>query len=466
MRGVKILLVDDDRELLQTLEAILVQNGFEASPVASVPEALELISTQRFDVLLSDLNVGQPGDGFTVVSAMRRVQPRACTFILTGYPDFESAISAIRSQVDDYFSKPLNVEQLLAAISKARSGDRSRPEKPSSKTVSALVRDRIPEICERWLQTVLKNPEIAAIPLTHQDRVDHVPEVLHDLVTRLEEAAPELTPAVSEAARKHGRTRFKQGYSIPQMLFESRALQTVLSSVIEENLLSIELSTLVNEILEIGHSLQAEVEVTIQEYQAQIPRSLQTSFSGLYKSPYLGVVVADEEHVIDANDAFLRMLGRRREELIAGEIDWRRMTPERFRPFDSAAMEQLREFGACAPFEKEFVLSDGSSLPFLIGAIRLNLAPLEWAAYVVDLTEQRRTLAVERKLREWETKSTLINHLAHEINNPLAALMFSTHLLGTHPALTDDMNTLLRDIEGMLSRVVKTVQRVLIESKK
>ena len=44
-----------------------------------------------FDVLLSDLNIGQPGDGFTVVSAMRRVQPKAATFILTGYPDFDTA---------------------------------------------------------------------------------------------------------------------------------------------------------------------------------------------------------------------------------------------------------------------------------------------------------------------------------------------------------------------------------------
>src|ERR1035441_3455041 len=95
MSVTKILFVDDDPGVLRSLETVLVRSGFEVSAVASVPEALELISSKHFDVLLSDLNIGQPGDGFTVVSAMRRVQPHACTFILTGYPDIESAIQAL-----------------------------------------------------------------------------------------------------------------------------------------------------------------------------------------------------------------------------------------------------------------------------------------------------------------------------------------------------------------------------------
>src|SRR5206468_9339763 len=108
----------------------------------------------------------------------------------------------------------------------------------------------------RWLKSVLTNPEIAALPLTREERVDHLPDVLQDLVRRLEDHSSELSAATNEAARKHGRTRFEQGYSIPQMLFETRVLQAVLSSVIQENLLAIELSTLVTQILEIGQSLQ------------------------------------------------------------------------------------------------------------------------------------------------------------------------------------------------------------------
>ena len=132
---------------------MLTHHGFLLTAVSSVPEALELISAQKFDVLLSDLNIGEPGDGFTVVSAMRRVQPDACTFILTGYPDLETAIQAIRGQVDDYFSKPLHIEQLLGAISSVRSGRRPPGKLLPPRKVSKMLHDFKPVICERWLAT-------------------------------------------------------------------------------------------------------------------------------------------------------------------------------------------------------------------------------------------------------------------------------------------------------------------------
>jgi signal transduction histidine kinase len=160
------------------------------------------------------------------------------------------------------------------------------------------------------------------------------------------------------------------------------------------------------------------------------------------------------------------MVGYNREQLVRGEIDWVEMTPERFRHLDRAAVEQLREFGACVPIEKEFVLADGSTLPFLIGAVRLSLDPLQWSAYVVNLTEQRKLHEAERKVREWESRNALINRLAHEVNNPLAALVFTTHLLRTYPQLSDDMRNLVDNSGEMLNRISETVRRVLEESQR
>ncbi len=99
--GKRVLFVDDEPSIRVTLPAILKRNGFDVTAVGTVAEAIAAISQTQFDILLSDLNIGEPGDGFTVVSAMRRVQPQARSFILTGYPDFESALRAIRNQVDD-----------------------------------------------------------------------------------------------------------------------------------------------------------------------------------------------------------------------------------------------------------------------------------------------------------------------------------------------------------------------------
>ena len=97
----KLLFVDDEAAIRVTLSAILEQHGFAVTVAATVPEALRFITQERFDVLIADLNIGLAGDGFTVVSAMRRTQPDAVTLILTGYPDFETAVRALREQVDD-----------------------------------------------------------------------------------------------------------------------------------------------------------------------------------------------------------------------------------------------------------------------------------------------------------------------------------------------------------------------------
>jgi nitrogen-specific signal transduction histidine kinase len=126
-------------------------------------------------------------------------------------------------------------------------------------------------------------------------------------------------------------------------------------------------------------------------------------------------------------------------------------------------MEQLREFGTCVPYEKEFLLPDGSTLPLLIGAVRLGSEPFQWSCYVVNLTEQRALHLAEQKVKIWESRYLLINHLAHELNNPLAAMTFTLHLLSTHPSLTEDTRILVQETSAMLDRIANTVRLVLEE---
>src|ERR1700722_17591650 len=210
MAEIKLLFVDDDEALRRALGAVLTHHGFDLTAVSSVPEALELISSRKFDVLLSDLNIGEPGDGFTVVSAMRRVQPDACTFILTGYPDLETAIQAIRSQVDDYFSKPLHVDRLVGAVSAVRSGQRPPGKSLPTRKAAQFLRELPPVICNRWLPQVLADPELAALPLSEAERSDHIPDMMDELIRRLEGPQEELSDEATEAARKHGKLRYQQ----------------------------------------------------------------------------------------------------------------------------------------------------------------------------------------------------------------------------------------------------------------
>ena len=122
----RILFVDDEESIRLTLPPLLAEKGFEVRAAASVPEALVEINSSPFDVLITDLNIGERGDGFLVVSAMRHLQPHCVNLILTGYPALDTAIEAIRRQVDDYLTKPSDVDSLVASIDK-KLEDRKTP---------------------------------------------------------------------------------------------------------------------------------------------------------------------------------------------------------------------------------------------------------------------------------------------------------------------------------------------------
>jgi YesN/AraC family two-component response regulator len=263
----RILFVDDEAGIRETLKPILEQHGFEVTTSATVFEALEHINHATFDVLLSDLNIGQPGDGFTVVSAMRRVQPEAATFILTGYPDFDTALQAIRSQVDDYLLKPTDVPTLIHTIRSRLEHRRPMTPELPIKRVSQLMRETLNDITREWLALVKAHPELAAIRVPDRERIDHLPEVIKELAKRVDAASDETTEGAKAAAGKHGQERARQGYNIPLIVVEMRLLQRVLSSILQRNLIRMDLSTVIADMMLVGESLQEQTEFSIRGFQ-------------------------------------------------------------------------------------------------------------------------------------------------------------------------------------------------------
>src|SRR6202789_1607506 len=112
----RILLVDDNEPMRNMLKDILEISRFCVSTAASVSEAIHLIDTEPFDVLLSDLHMLGAGDRFTVISAMRHKHPDPITLLLTGYPALEEAMDAIRLQADEILVKPMPIPEMIALI--------------------------------------------------------------------------------------------------------------------------------------------------------------------------------------------------------------------------------------------------------------------------------------------------------------------------------------------------------------
>lgn len=123
----RALLVDDDASLRLTLLPALNGGGFDAQMVGTVTEALGIINNGSLEILICDLNIDKPGDGFEVVTAMRKANPRSVIVVLTGHPAFDSAVEGIRREIDGYIVKPADYDSLMELVEKRLAAKRAAP---------------------------------------------------------------------------------------------------------------------------------------------------------------------------------------------------------------------------------------------------------------------------------------------------------------------------------------------------
>jgi YesN/AraC family two-component response regulator len=251
MRVRRVLCVDDEEIIRLTMKAILERHGFEVVTAATVSEALHRITSEKFDVLLSDLNIGNPADGLTVVSAMRRTQPEAVTMILTGYPAFETALEAIRQQVDDYIVKPANVPALLRAIESKLATPPKQRQLPPPKRVAMVLQEHTERIAELWIEAVEQQEAPTHAHPEREQRLECVRNLLQEVIRASQSyhTGPESTLQVNP-----GRL-YADGSTIATMLAEIRLLRRYLSQVVEENLLAVNLSYLVPDLARVNECL-------------------------------------------------------------------------------------------------------------------------------------------------------------------------------------------------------------------
>jgi two-component system, NtrC family, sensor kinase len=132
----------------------------------------------------------------------------------------------------------------------------------------------------------------------------------------------------------------------------------------------------------------------------QDARASRRRFEHAFHTRMMGMIEwATDGRILDANDAFLEMVGYSRAELLGGAVSWSKMTPEEYWPLEEKAGAEIAATGACTPFRKEYVRKDGSRVPIFIGGALHDMERGRGLSFVVDLSEQRRL--------EDEVKATL-----------------------------------------------------------
>lgn len=148
-----------------------------------------------------------------------------------------------------------------------------------------------------------------------------------------------------------------------------------------------------------------------------------------------------EGEILEANDAFLRMVGYEREDLASGRLGWRDLTVPDSIEISEHKLAQALRTGHSQPYEKEYFRKDGTRLPVIVGLATFTAGAREGVAFVLDLTERRQA---EEKIRESErryrevqtelahanrvaTMGQLVASIAHEVNQPIAAAILNAN---------------------------------------
>ena len=167
----------------------------------------------------------------------------------------------------------------------------------------------------------------------------------------------------------------------------------------------------------------------LQERESKVRRLVESNIIGIFIWDFKG-------QVIDANDAFLRMVDYSQHDLLSGLIRWPDLTPPEWHGRDELAIAELKTTGSARPFEKEYFRKDGRRVPVLVGAAAFGEREDQGGvAFIVDLTEQRRAQQEirdsERRYLELQmvlahsnrvaTMGQLSASIAHEVKQPITA---------------------------------------------
>jgi signal transduction histidine kinase len=157
----RLLVVDDEESLRITTAAILEREGYRVNTAASGEEAISLLESTEYDLVLTDLHM-EGGDGLSVLSEIRRRAPLTISVVLTGFASVESAIAALQEGAYDYLVKPCDIDIMRHTIRRGVEHRRLMlAEQKARADLEQLNRDLELRIAERTVELTILNEELA-----------------------------------------------------------------------------------------------------------------------------------------------------------------------------------------------------------------------------------------------------------------------------------------------------------------
>ena len=222
---------------------------------------------------------------------------------------------------------------------------------------------------------------------------------------------------------------------------------------------------------------ERDVRVARKDAETALSES-EVRYRRLAESGIIGITIVDVAgNILDANDAYLKMLGYSREELLHGSLRWSDLTPPEFLHLSTRATQQLESSGVATPWETETLRKDGSRVPVLVGAAMLEYP--KCIAFAADLTDRKhaesgRVQAEEaldqserqlRQVQKMDAVGRLAGGVAHDFNNVLSVILGYAEQLLDDLGPTEPMRADVDEIHKAATRAAGLTRQLLLFSR-
>ncbi len=426
-----ILIVEDEQIVAAGLKKRLQEFGYAVPAMAtSGPEAIELAGRMQPDLVLMDIRLEGQMDGIEAAGQIRS-RFRLPIVYLTAYSNPEVLNRAKITEPFGYILKPYQERELHVVIETALYKHR----------MERKLRER-----ERWFVATLTSigdGVVATDETGHITFMNPMAEILTgwtagdalglnvERVFHLvheETRVPMETPLRQAMAEKRPVPMANHAVLVSRNAVE-RPIEDCASPILDDGNASLGGVMVFRDVTErkVREALRNEVlrrdhvERELRHRADDLARALGLSEEKLrqvIQSDLIGIISWDDAgNIQEANDAFLRLTGHRRQDLVDGLVRWSDFVPEDRRAFEVRALREIRARGSCTPFETLCIAKDGRRIPVLVGAVLLQDRRDRGVAFVLDLSGQKQA---ERQVKVHVEQLRLLAEAGAHIHAPLS----------------------------------------------
>ena len=198
----------------------------------------------------------------------------------------------------------------------------------------------------------------------------------------------------------------------------------------------------------------------LQEQEAKARRLADANIIGIY-------IIDLRGPILESNDAYLRMLGYERADLVSGRLRWTDLTPPEWRGADAQRLERVKRIGRLQPFEKEYFRKDGTRVPVLVGVARFKEPRTQAVVFALDMSKQKQAEAIALETRTIE-QTRIARRMHDALLQTLQGMIFrfqaARNVMGRHPdEALRSLNDAIKDGESALDESRDALQRLTVE---